>query len=137
MCRIFPLKRVSCSQPCGVCVMDFHEQPGGRSSRCALHARSHLHAATSCLLHAAAVVCLWVIKSLHAGPAGAPHWGNLQTHTSMSLQAQLQVPVEVLQNNCSEMECALEAANALVDVLDHASTQLDALTKAGHKRCGH
>ena len=53
------------------------------------------------------------------------------------MQTQLQVPVEVLQNDCSEMECVLEAANALVDVLDYASTQLDALTKAGHKRCLH
>ena len=53
------------------------------------------------------------------------------------MQAQLQVPVEVLQNDCSEMECVLEAANALADALDFASTQLDALTKAGHKRYLH
>ena len=51
------------------------------------------------------------------------------------LQAQLQVPKEVLQSDATEMERVLEAANARVDALDFARGQLDALTKAGHKRC--
>lgn len=49
-------------------------------------------------------------------------------------QAQLQVPKEVLQADATERERVLEAANTLVDILSFASSQLDALTKAGHKR---
>ena len=51
------------------------------------------------------------------------------------LQVQPQVPKEVLQSDATEMERVLEAANTLVDTLDFARGQLDALTKAGHKRC--
>lgn len=47
---------------------------------------------------------------------------------------QLHVPLEDLADDATEMERALEAANILVDVLDFASSQLDDLTKAGHKR---
>lgn len=47
---------------------------------------------------------------------------------------QLRVPPEDLANDATKMERALEAANTLVDVLDFASSQLDDLTKAGHKR---
>lgn len=47
---------------------------------------------------------------------------------------QLHVPLEDLTDDATEMERALEAANILVDVLDFASSQLDDLTKAGHKR---
>lgn len=47
---------------------------------------------------------------------------------------QLHVPLENLASDATEMERALEAANILVDVLDFASSQLDDLTKAGHKR---
>lgn len=48
---------------------------------------------------------------------------------------QLRVPLEDLAHDATEMERALEAANTLVDVLEFASSQLDDLTKAGHRRC--
>jgi hypothetical protein len=41
------------------------------------------------------------------------------------------------QVDATEMEHALEAANIVVDVLNFASSQLDALTKSSLKRCGH
>ena len=44
------------------------------------------------------------------------------------------MPKEVLQADATELERVLEAANTLVDILGFASAQLDALTKAGHKR---
>lgn len=47
---------------------------------------------------------------------------------------QLHTPLEDLASDATAMERTLEAANTLVDVLDFASSQLDALTKAGHKR---
>ncbi len=63
-------------------------------------------------------------------------WGlaDMRPGIRCALQAQLQVPKEVLQADATEMERVLEAANTLVDILGFASAQLDVLTKAGHKR---